>query len=126
MTAGRALVLAVLLGASGAASAGLVEIGWNGADRYEQRLSIEAGGFTELCGRLVEGARIQWQFEASAPTSFNIHFHEGKAVTFPAKEEGTTRSTGTLEVRSARDYCWMWSNKTEASMSVFVQMSKNP
>lgn len=126
MTAGRPLALAVLLGASGAASAGLVEIGWNGANRYEKRLSIDAGGFTELCGYLIEGTRIQWQFEASAPTSFNIHFHEGKAVTYPAKEEGTHRSTGTLDVRSAQDYCWMWSNKTEASVSVFVQMSRTP
>ena len=126
MTAARPLALMVLLGTIGAASAGLVEIEWDGAKRYEQRLSVDAGGFTELCGHLTAGNRVRWQFEASAPTSFNIHFHDGKAVTYPATEEGSTRSAGTLDVRSAQDYCWMWSNKTQAAATVFVRLSRTP
>lgn len=126
MTAARSLVLVALLAVSSAVNAGLVEIEWDGAQRYEKLLSVDARGFTELCGRLNEGTRVEWQFEATAPTSFNVHYHQGKEVIFPAKEEGSARSAGTLDVRSQQDYCWMWSNKAAVPLSVTVRLSRRP
>ena len=122
----RVAAAAVLLFFASAAHAGMVEIVWDAKHRNEQQLSIVPGGFAELCGRLTAGATVQWQFEANAPTSFNIHYHQGKAVVFPAKEENTLRSAGTLDVASDRDYCWMWTNRTDASVGVNVQLSRKP
>lgn len=126
MISASSLALVALLAVSRAASAGPVEIQWDGAQRYEKLLSVDAGGFTELCGRLAEGARVEWQFEATAPTSFNVHYHHGKEVIFPAKAEGTTRSAGTLEVGTQQAYCWMWSNKAAEPLSVTVRLSRRP
>ena len=129
MRAGRLwawLAALAVLAVGQAAEAGLVEIEWDAAQHYEKRLSVAAGGVVELCGRLDEGARVEWQFEATAPTSFNVHYHQGKEVIFPAKEEGSARSAGTLDARSKQDYCWMWTNKTALPLAVNVRLARRP
>lgn len=120
----HAAIAAALLVAASVAHAGLVEIVWDTQQRYEQRLSLDPGGFLELCGHLTPGTKVRWRFEADAPTSFNVHYHEGKAVHFPAREEGSLRSAGTLDVTSDQDYCWMWTNTVLAPASVTVHLSK--
>ena len=122
----RAFAAAAVLLFASVAHAGLVEIVWDAKHRNEQRLSIEPGGFVELCGRLAAGAKVRWQFEAGAPTSFNIHYHRGKTVRFPAKEEHSLRSAGTLDVATDQDYCWMWTNQSDVSVPVEVQLKIEP
>lgn len=122
----RVAAAATLLLFASVAHAGLVEIVWAANDRNEQHLSISPGGFVELCGRLASGTKVRWQFEAGAPTSFNIHYHKGKAVLFPVKEESSLRSEGRLDVASDQDYCWMWTNHSAVSVPVEVQLTKEP
>lgn len=122
----RVVIAATLLLPALGAEAGLVEIAWDSKQRYEQRLSIAPGGFLELCGRLPAGAKVRWQFEVDAPVSFNIHYHEAKAVRFPAKEENTRRSSGTLVAAIDQDYCWMWTIKNADPAALSVRLSKEP
>lgn len=81
---GRLDLLAALLIASlGAAHAEVIDIRWDGHKRFVHEAAIEAGGSVEVCGRLVMGERVRWNFETSAPVEFNVHFHKGKRCSFP-------------------------------------------
>jgi hypothetical protein len=113
MTPSTTLIASILLAvAAPAAHAELVEIVWSGSGAFTQQKRIAAGKFVEVCGKLAAGVNVAWSFEASAPTDFNIHYHEGKDVVFPVKMTQVARSQDTLHVKVDQDYCWMWSNKT--------------
>ncbi|MCE9657966.1 MAG: hypothetical protein K8R60_05360 [Burkholderiales bacterium] len=109
---------------SSLAQAQLVEIDWGAQQRFARELRVEPGKFVEACGKLQRGAAVQWQFEASAPTDFNVHFHEGKEVRFPAQQQGTAKSQGRLDVSLDQDYCWMWSNKGTTALTLSVDLRK--
>ena len=121
MTAGSALGLALL---GGPARAELVEIQWNEAGRYEYGRQLAAGKFIEICGKLDKAKPVAWQFSAERPLNFNIHFHEGEKVTYPAKVEGATAASGLLKIVSEQDYCWMWTNKSDQALELKVLLSR--
>ena len=95
------------------ARAGLVEIGWDKAGRFETAVSVAPGKFAEVCGRLDKGQSVAWSFKADRPLNFNIHYHEGKQVVFPAKQDAAVDAQGKLDVSLSQDYWWMWTNKTD-------------
>jgi hypothetical protein len=84
--------------------------------------AMPAGKFAELCGKLAPGAKVRWQFDAPAPLNFNIHYHEGKDVRYPARDDGVPRLQGVLTVASPQDHCWMWTNKGSEPVSLSVQL----
>lgn len=45
---------------------------------------------------------------------------------FPAKEDGSTSSKGTLNVTSEQVYCWTWSNKGQADVRLKLELLKQP
>jgi len=106
------------------AYAELVEITWDARGGLERQVRIAPNGFVELCGRLRPNDRVRWQFEGDVPVDFNIHFHEGKAVRYPTKEEGVAKSQGLLEVASEQDYCWMWSNSAARPAAMTVRLNR--
>ena len=120
----RALLFVLLLTLAAPSYAELIEIAWDGQGGFERQVRIAPKGFVELCGRLRPKETVRWQFEADAATSFNIHFHEGKAVRYPAKEEGVSKSRGVLEVKSEQDYCWMWSNPSGRQTTMTVRLDR--
>lgn len=93
------------------AHAQLIEVQWGTDGRFERQVQIRPGKFVEVCDKLRPGSKVWWKFNGSAPTDFNVHYHEGKDVRFSAKEDGTSASQGTLDVAVEQDYCWMWKNK---------------
>ena len=110
----RMLIIASILLASAApmAHAEIVEIVWSGGGAFTQNTRVAPGKFVEVCGKLPAGVNVEWSFEASGPTDFNIHYHVGKEVVFPAKMAQVARGQDSLRVKVEQDYCWMWSNKT--------------
>ncbi|MEO8103587.1 MAG: hypothetical protein ABI790_13755, partial [Betaproteobacteria bacterium] len=106
----NAVVLALALGLASPARAELVDLKWNG-DRFAHKASIAPKKFLEVCGKLKKGENIGWQFSGSAPTDFNIHYHVGKDVVYPAKREDVSTARDSFAVPLDQDYCWMWSNK---------------
>ena len=106
------------------AAAQVIDIVWGPAGTFERDLNVPSGKFAELCGTLAAGQTVQWRFTASQAMDFNIHFHEGEAVRYPARESGLRASQGTLAVDSARDYCWMWTNKTAGPGGLRVQLQR--
>jgi len=106
------------------AGAEIVEIAWNAEGRFEREMQIAPGKFGELCGRLLEGQRVEWQFEAGAPLDFNIHHHVGKDVHYSEKRRALRQAQGRLEVRLEQDYCWMWTNPGAAGALLKVRLAR--
>lgn len=106
------------------AMADVVDIAWDAGGRFERKLSVAPGKFAELCGPLPAGLKIGWNFEASAPLDFNVHYHVGKEVVFPSKLTGVVTAKDTLATKIDQDYCWMWSNKSAASATIMVKLQR--
>lgn len=118
------LAAAVLLALSQAAAAELVPVRWDAAGQFSQELPIQPGKFVEVCEQLAEGAKVDWSFEAAGPVDFNIHYHEGKEVRFPAQKAQLARDQGTLEATLKQTYCWMWSNKGTRPLKLKFKLAK--
>ena len=112
------------LAAATAAHAELVEIRWSEAGRFEHKASIAPGKFAEVCGKLPKGQTVAWNFRTEAPTNFNIHYHEGKKVSYPAKIDGAGAAEGQLLAAVDQDYCWMWSNKSERALTLALTLQR--
>jgi hypothetical protein len=78
----------------------------------------------ELCGKLAAGQAVQWQYDSPAPLDFNIHYHVGKDVIYPAKLKATAAARDTLRVAVEQDYCWMWTNKGESPASLKATLQR--
>lgn len=62
----------------------------------------------EECLRLAAGDRVDYDFSATLPVAFNIHYHEANAVVAPVVREGVRGDSGVFAPRLAQDYCLMW------------------
>lgn len=126
--AGRGALLASaagsLLAASPMALAEVVDLDWTPAGSFERQIGVAPGKFAELCGALAKGESVHWSYEADSTLDFNIHYHQGKDVIYPARASGAARSEGTLAVDSAQDYCWMWTNNSGTPTSLKVRLQK--
>ena len=119
----RILALAVALFAL-SARAEMINIQWNPDGRFENAAEIHGGGFLEVCGKIPSGLIIDWSFTSSAPLESNVHFHEGKLVSYPAKHAAATSVQDRLVVNAEQEYCWMWSNRTPQRIRMNVQLVK--
>jgi len=117
-------MLFVLL-ATRAVATDLTEIAWGVDGSYEQAFSVSSTKPVEICGRLPAGASVRWRFEGDAPTEFNVHHHEGRQVHFAAKEDGSRKAEGMLEVKQDQDYCWMWTKKASPAASVRIRLDRS-
>ncbi|MBL8278129.1 MAG: hypothetical protein JNL93_15630 [Pelomonas sp.] len=107
-------------------AADIVPIDWSNTGSFERELTVPAGKFAEVCGKLPGPSTVAWAFETDAPTEFNVHYHEGKQVTYPARLTSVTQASGLLQVDATRDYCWMWTNKTgnEARLKLTLKQAR--
>ena len=120
---GSVLVLALASTLAPAARAQLVEINWSGG-AFAHKASVAPKQFLEVCGKLKKGENIGWQFTGSAPTDFNIHYHAGKDVVYPAKRADVSTARDSFAVPLDQDYCWMWSNKGPQAVEVEVRLTQ--
>lgn len=106
------------------ASADVVDIVWDGAGRFDTALSVPPGEFAEVCGKLSKGQAVAWGFRAAQPMDFNIHYHEGKEVRFPARRDQSLAAQGVLDPSSGQVYCWMWTNKAQGAVDLSISLSR--
>lgn len=118
----KAAIVAGLCLAAAAAQAEIIDIAWQDAERFDRTLTVAPGKFAELCGPLAVGKRVAWSFEAEGALNFNIHYHLGKEVRYPARIEQSRGSAGELAVDTAQDYCWMWTNKSAVPARLAVKL----
>jgi hypothetical protein len=118
-----AMLLGVALWAASLnAHSELVEIVWKDSNRFDRTMTVAPGKFAELCGSLGAGKAVTWSFDADGDLNFNIHYHVGKEVRYPARKERVRRSEGELAVDRAQEYCWMWTNKSAVAAKLAVQL----
>lgn len=118
------LVGLISLSLNAASRAEIIDVKWDATGKFERTHAIAPGKFVEICEKLPKGSAVDWQFNASAPVNFNVHFHQGKDVSFPEKQDSISERRGTLIAPSSEDYCWMWSNKGDAPSIVRVMLTK--
>lgn len=109
---------------SSPANAELVKIDWDSAGRFEHSQEIAPGKFAEICGKLSKDQSVRWSFQAGAPLNFNIHYHEGKKVEYPARRDAVSQWQGTLPVGMDQDYCWMWTNRAAVPVPLQVLLAR--
>jgi hypothetical protein len=106
-----ALALATCLAASEASANDLVPLEWAADGSFAKEVTVPATKFVEVCGKLSAQSAVAWEFNATAPLNFNIHYHAGEKVHFPARKDAVAQDRGQLSVKLDQDYCWMWTNK---------------
>lgn len=121
--AARTAVVGLALMSTGA-MADINDIAWDSSGGFERSVNVAPGKFAELCGRLPMDAKVRWNFEASVPLDFNVHYHVGKEVMFPSKLVAVNAAKDTLDAKIEQDYCWMWSNKSAAQATVMVKLQR--
>jgi hypothetical protein len=112
------------IGAVSTARAEIIDIAWDAGKRFERVVDVRAGKFAEACGKLAQGDAVSWRFEASGPMDFNVHYHEGKAIVFPVKQEAIAAARGQLHVALDQDYCWMWTNKSDRDVRLRLRLAR--
>jgi hypothetical protein len=106
------------------AASHIVDIAWGRDGAFAYAARVEPGKFVELCGKLAPGESVRWEFSASIPVDFNVHYHVGKEVKFPARQAQVSAGQDTLQVVVREDYCWMWSNKSSSGTQVDVRLQR--
>jgi len=106
------------------ATAQMIPIDWDASGQFSKEVAIAPGKFVEACEKLPKGAKVAWSFDAPTPLDFNIHFHEGKQVRFPAKKNQVAKDGGTLNPKVEQDYCWMWTNKGTSETTLRMKLVK--
>jgi hypothetical protein len=114
-----------LIALSEPAAAQLVPVEWDAAGQFSKEVPIAAGKFVEVCERFPQRARVAWSFDAAAPLDFNIHYHEGDKVRFPARKNQVAKDAGTMVAKIEQDYCWMWTNKASAETTLRFTLAKH-
>ena len=115
------LLLTVLMPV--AASAEIVEIKW--ADGvFTHKASIAPKKFLEVCGKQKKGETVNWTFNGTAPTDFNIHYHVGKDVSYPENRKGVASAEGSLVAPLDQDFCWMWTNRSAQPLDLELKLKQ--
>ena len=115
------LLLTVLMPV--AASAEIVEIKW--ADGvFTHKASIAPKKFLEVCGKQKKGEAVNWTFNGTAPTDFNIHYHVGKDVSYPENRKGVASAEGSLVAPLDQDFCWMWTNRAAQPLDLELKLKQ--
>ncbi|MGZ5065058.1 MAG: hypothetical protein ACXWG1_05880 [Usitatibacter sp.] len=70
--------------------------------------ALAPGEMHEECMKLGAGDKRAYYWKATAPVDFNVHYHEGAAVSYPVKRDAMRGDGGTFVAKEAQDYCWMW------------------
>jgi hypothetical protein len=111
--------VALLLGGALLAGAHLTASAAPSAATGAFSLTLKAGGFDEICLRIVAGTRIDYQFRAEAEVDFNIHHHRGREVLYPVRQSALrTVEAASFSPTTTEDYCLMWENRGAAPVRV--------
>ena len=121
----RNVFAAVLcVGLVSSAAAEVIELKLAPDSAAEKRLTVAAGKFAELCTTLRRGRVVTWQFKADAITDFNIHYHVGQRVEYPEQLSKVKDAGGRLLVDVDQAYCWMWTNRSAAPITIEVTLEE--
>lgn len=118
-----AIRIAIVLSCTGfapPAATELIEVALKRGEAVEKRLAVQPGKFAELCSALKQNQTVNWRFRSGAAMDFNIHYHVDKRVEYPEQRKSIKDGNGRLVVEADQNYCWMWTNHSDAPVHVDV------
>lgn len=96
-----------------------------GRKLVQDSVTIRPSGSYEECIELRQGQVFDYEFDASGPVNFNIHYHATTGINYPVDQKGLGFGKGTLDpgthpFYSAEQeyYCLMWDNLGDERVSV--------
>ena len=76
---------------------------------HSKNVRLPAKEFHEECLNLTAGQRLAYVFTAQQTVQFNIHYHAGDKVLYPARRN-VRHLHGEYTSRQTQGYCMMWAN----------------
>lgn len=115
-----------LLAAALSAAALSIAIGAGGCAAVQKpsfnrpfEVRVAPGKPTEECLALNTGDPIAWRFEATRRVDFDIHYHRGRDVVTPVRNDDVENGSGALVVKERETYCLTWT--TRGAVPAFVR-----
>jgi hypothetical protein len=118
------VALGGLTALSATAANHIADIAWDARGGFAHTATVQPGKFIEVCGKLEAGGRVRWDFDATGPVDFNIHYHVGKEAVFPAKLAQVAKAGDELRVAATQEYCWMWTNKGRRATDLEIRLRR--
>jgi hypothetical protein len=97
---------------------------WDAKQSFLEKLQMPDEATAEVCEKLDGGAKVQWRYKASAPLDFNVHYRVGKKVTVLLRKDHTSRADAVFTAGSAQEYCWSWTNNSEAPVELTLYLRR--
>jgi hypothetical protein len=72
---------------------------------------LQPGKIHEECRQLAAHSATVWEFVATGPLEFNVHYHLGNDVFYPLEPAMLQDGAGTFAAKTTQEYCWMWTNR---------------
>lgn len=108
----------------GAAPAAAVDIKWSASDTFEHMAAIQPGKAAEICGTIEPRLPVEWRFNANGPLTFDIHRHSGSEVIYAVRSFMTREQNGRFSPTFNYEWCWMWTNESDAVITVRVELKR--
>jgi hypothetical protein len=97
-----------------------------GAVHADEILVLQPKQVHESSIALAGRERAAYYVRSSAPLKFNIHYHEGEAVTHLRDDAPADKLTDTLTAGDSREYWFMWTNDTSEPVALYFKVRKEP
>jgi hypothetical protein len=104
--------------------AAATDIKWAANDTFTHATAIAPGKTEEVCGLVDPRQPVEWTFKSDAPLEFNIHRHADKEVIYATKSHLTRELNGTHKPTFAFDWCWMFTNESNAPATISLQLKR--
>ncbi len=85
--------------------------------------TIEPSGVREDCMELFPGDTLNYNFEASGPLNFNIHYHEEHNVFYEVSKDAVSTGNDSFLCDKQQYYCLMWTNAGAAPATLVYDWS---
>lgn len=89
-----------------------------------EKISLAPGQDHEACAALGAAEKWRYAFTASAPLSFNLHYHADKKVYYPVPVRQTAVAKDLFTAASAQTYCLMWTNTAAQAVELNLEYEK--
>jgi hypothetical protein len=82
----------------------------------QHQLAAESG--EENCFMLHPEQRLSYQFQASAPVSFDVHYHIGEQIHYTTRLPETAEGRGNVIPEVRDTFCLYWENRSDVEVQV--------
>ncbi len=101
-------------------------VSWTGAN-YSNSHTVKPKKILEVCADVTAKQSVVWKFSADGDVDFNVHRHAGpggKHVFYDIEAARVRERAGTLTHGTAYEWCWMWTNVSNADVSVRIALTR--